>query len=140
MFSIYSQIGDGLSQEWGGVEEVTTVALLQRLRPKTRAVLVKFMYHHDNPLKTDIENLTNTSNNNVSSNDCIPIENSKTKSIESEHMTISWDTDFKNDPIRIAYHMKKMISKDSRPMKQLQHLGLDIDNFQAVVHHKVIYI
>jgi hypothetical protein len=37
---------------------------------------------------------------------------------------IHWRTDFGNDSVRSAYHLKKMKSKEWRPRKQMEKLGI----------------
>lgn len=45
----------------------------------------------------------------------------------------SWDTSFEQDPERIAYHEKKMKSKDERPRQQMELLGLNSGKVLHVV-------
>lgn len=87
-----------MGEEWGGVEEVSTIAVLQAIQPNLRAVLIKF-------------NISPTSDITV---------HPGTK----EELEVTWDTNFEGDEVRRKYHDNKMASKDSRPMKQLERLGM----------------
>ena len=73
-------VGDGMGTKFGGVEEVTAVALAQYMYPNLKAALLQ-----------------------------VP--------------GVEWHTHF-DDKMRLDHHKAKMESKDSRPQKQLETLGL----------------
>lgn len=75
-------IGDGTADVEGGVEEVSTLALLLHIKPALKAILVR---------DTTAE--------------------------------VTWNTQF-DDPVRQMYHEKKMKSKDERPARHLEILGI----------------
>jgi len=74
-------IGDGLPNVPGGVEEVTTINLLQKINPNYKAILIS-----------------------------VP--------------EVSWNIEF-DDPKRKEWHETKMKSKNQRPQKHMELLGID---------------
>mmetsp|Transcript_22387 Transcript_22387/g.37443 ORF Transcript_22387/g.37443 Transcript_22387/m.37443 type:complete len:362 (-) Transcript_22387:112-1197(-) len=112
-FTGFALIGDGLGSDRtiAGVEELSTITLLQRINPKYQAVLVKLV--------------TSTAEGKDSSN---------RTGAERKEESISWDTKFSDDPERQEYHRKKMLSKDLRPLRQMEALGIS----PGLVRHELI--
>lgn len=97
----FPMIADGINgPEFGGVEEVVAVTLLQRLHPRLRAVLMR-----TTPPSTPSTPAMNASQSSAGAG--------------------AWATEFSGDADRRAYHEQKMRSKDERPAAHLRVLGVD---------------
>eukprot|EP01038_Epipyxis_sp_PR26KG_P009055 gene9055-12213_t len=93
----FISVADGTANDrsMGGVEEVSTISLLQLMKPNILAMLVRFT-------GTDISG-------------------------------INWDTTSFKDATREKYHDQKMKSKNDRPAKQMDLLGIPCGNVDHIV-------
>eukprot|EP01031_Cornospumella_fuschlensis_P036288 gene36288-44022_t len=107
-------IGDGQrgDRENGGVEEVTAISLLQLLDPSLKAVLVGFDIARHEERSRSISSTAVAPR--AVNDDHAPSHTSKS----------DWQTHFNGDAKRLKYHEQKMRSKESRPRKQLEYMGL----------------
>ena len=85
---------------------MTAIAFAQLLNPKWRAKLIQFNQESN---EVDVNGKTSSSHQQQE---------------DPKQHNIKWNvTSFRNDPDRVAYHERKMISKDSRPEAQIRLVG-----------------
>ena len=93
---------------------MTAIAFAQLLNPKWRAKLIQFNQESN---EVDVNGKTSSSHQQQE-------DNNDMTSREPKQHNIKWNvTSFRNDPDRVAYHERKMISKDSRPEAQIRLVG-----------------
>ena len=102
-----------------GMQEVSTINLLQLVNPQLQAILVRFSQKQVNS-SSDIQNSSGdgTSSSTISGG-------GSSSSSSSGTTGMRWDTaSFKGDAARVEYHARKMKSKDERPASQMKALGI----------------
>ena len=106
-----------------GMQEVSTINLLQLVNPQLQAILVRFSQKQVNS-SSDIQNSSGdgTSSSTISGGGS---SSSSSSSSSSGTTGMRWDTaSFKGDAARVEYHARKMKSKDERPASQMKALGI----------------
>ena len=104
-----------------GMQEVSTINLLQLVNPQLQAILVRFSQKQVNS-SSDIQN---SSGDGTSSSTISGGGSSSSSSSSSGTTGMRWDTaSFKGDAARVEYHARKMKSKDERPASQMKALGI----------------